>query len=341
MTKRSKIILSAFAALIVLGAAFAFMAWRYINTRYSGPEPAWLYLHQDTTPEQLHTSLDSLLGSTLGSRAYHIYKAAATDSARIYGAYRIDPGATAKQIAARLVNHRQTPVRVTFNNVRTMEQLAGRIAAQMDFSARDFTEACHDILPDAGFTDAAQYPAAFLPDTYEFYWTAPASQVVGSLLQSRNDFWTDHRRSQAKALGLTPVQLATIASIAEEETNNARERGTVGRLYTNRVQKGMPLQADPTVKFALGDFSLRRIKSEHLKVDSPYNTYKNRGLPPGPIRIAEKATLQTILDAPAHSYIYMCAQPGATGLHNFATTYAEHQANARAYRRWLDSRGIK
>lgn len=336
----SFIILRALAVLIGIGAAFAFFAWRYINTRYDVEEPAWLYLHKGTTREQLAAQLDSVLGSTLGSRTYNIYKAAASDSARIYGAYRIEPGTTAKDIAKRLVNHRQTPVKVTFNNIRTMEQLGERIAAQMDFAAEEFAQACAEVLPTSGFTAPEQYPAAFLPDTYEFYWTTPAEDVVAKLLEYRNNFWTDERRSQVKALGLTPVQFATIASIAEEETNNAEERGTVGRLYINRVQKGMPLQADPTVKFALGDFSLRRITAEHLKVDSPYNTYKHAGLPPGPIRIADKATLLKILSAPAHSYIYMCAQLGGTGRHNFATNYADHQANARAYRQWLDGQGI-
>lgn len=336
-----RIILAVIAAVIVLGGAFAWFAWRYINTRYAEPEAAWLYLPQGTTSEQLAAELDAKLGHTLGSRTYNIYKAAAADTARIYGAYRIEPGTTAKQIAGRLVNHRQTPVRVTFNNIRTLDQLAQRIAAQMEFSAEDFVTACRSVLPQAGFSSPEQYPAAFLPDTYEFYWTASAEELVGKLLDYRNAFWTEERRAQAKALGLTPVQLATIASIAEEETNNAEERGTVGRLYINRVQKRMPLQADPTVKFALGDFSLRRITGEHLKVQSPYNTYRNAGLPPGPIRIPEKATMQRILTAPAHTYIYMCAQPGGTGRHNFASTYAEHQTNARAYRRYLDQKGIK
>ena len=152
--------------------------------------------------------------------------------------------------------------------------------------------------------------------------------------------WNEEQVKKAENLGLTPTQVSTIASIAEEETNNVKERGVVGRLYMNRVQKNMPLQADPTVKFALQDFSLRRIKNEHLKVNSPYNTYKNPGLPPGPIKIPSKTTIDSILDSEPHDFIYMCAKEDFSGLHNFAVTYKEHMQNAAKYRNALNKRKI-
>ena len=142
-------------------------------------------------------------------------------------------------------------------------------------------------------------------------------------------------------MGLTPDEVAVIASIVEEETAKSDERGKVARLYINRLRKGMPLQADPTVKFAVGDFSLRRIGAKHLAVESPYNTYRHTGLPPTPIRIAEKSTLEAVLNAPEHNYLYMCAREDFSGYHNFTASFAEHRRNAFRYRAALDARGIK
>lgn len=338
---RSRKILIAVAATVLLIAVGAYGAWRFINSPYEGPEAVWVYLPHGTTRQALADSLKSALGEHTGSRAAAIYGAVAKDNAEIYGAYRIEPGTSAKAIAQRIVRHRQTPVRLTFNNVRTLAQLAERISSQMDFTAEDFLAAADSLLPAAGFKSAAQFPAAFLPDTYEFYWSEQAGPTVARLLQHRNDFWNDERRRKASAMGLTPVQAATIASIAEEETNNRVERGVVARLYLNRVHKGMKLQADPTVKFALGDFSLRRIRGEHLKVQSPYNTYNVVGLPPGPIRVAEAATIDALLNSQPHNWIYMCAKEDFSGTHNFAADYSTHLANARRYQRALNARGIK
>lgn len=307
---------------------------------YKGTEAAWLYLPHGTSRSELNDQLLSVLGPKTGAATMTIYDAVAKKDARIYGAYRIEPGTTAKDIARRLVRHRQTPIRLTFNNVRTLPQLADRISSQMEFSPENFMAALDSILPPAGFKSPKEYPAAFLPDTYEFYWTTPAGDTVEKLLATRNNFWTPERRNRARELGITPVEAATLASIAEEETNNRDERGTVARLYLNRVHKSMKLQADPTVKFALGDFGLRRIRAEHLKVNSPYNTYKVNGLPPGPIRIATAETIDALLNSKPHNWIYMCAKEDFSGTHNFASDYATHTANARRYRQALNQRGI-
>lgn len=335
-----KVIFSILGVLVLLAIA-AISIWEYVAAPYEGEKPAWVYLPRQTDRIALADSLESALGSRIGSRVFRIYTTMASDTMPIYGAYKIEPGTPAKDIARRIVRHRQTPVRLTFNNIRTIPQLADRIARQMEFSDSEFLVALDSVLPSAGFTTHEQYPAAFLPDTYEFYWTIPATVAVRRLLDTRNDFWNADRRSRAAALGLTPVQVATVASIAEEETNDREERGTVARLYLNRIHRGMKLQADPTVKFAVGDFSLRRILAEHLKTDSPYNTYLNAGLPPGPIRIPTARTLDAVLNAPAHNYIYMCAKEDFSGSHNFATDFAAHKANARRYRNALNKRGIK
>ncbi|MDE6514328.1 MAG: endolytic transglycosylase MltG [Muribaculaceae bacterium] len=340
MTGKRKILIAVAAVLLIIVAG-AYGAWRYLSSPYQGPDVAWVYLPHGSTRQALADSLKSALGDRTGSRVAAIYGAVAKADAQLYGAYRIEPGTSAKAIAQRLVRHRQTPVRLTFNNVRTLPQLAERISSQMDFSAGEFLAAADSLLPAAGFKSAAQYPAAFLPDTYEFYWSTGAGPTVARLLEERNRFWNDSRRQKAAALGLTPVQAATLASIAEEETNNKAERAVVARLYLNRLHKGMKLQADPTVKFALGDFSLRRIRGEHLKVQSPYNTYNVAGLPPGPIRVADGATIDGLLNSQPHKWIYMCAKEDFSGTHNFAADYSAHMDNARRYQRALNSRGIK
>lgn len=339
MKRRTKIILGIFAALIIMGGAFAFFAWRYLNE--ATDKEVTLILPDGTTRQALADSLNARLGDDLGPKVYKIYCAKADEDATISGYFEFSAGTSAKDIARALLGKRQTPVHVVFNEVRTMPQLAQRIASQMDFTPQEFLSACDSILPAAGFAGPEEYPAAFIPDKYEFYWTASPVVVVRKLLEARNQFWNDERRTRAGAKGLTPVKVATVASIAEEETNNADERALVARLYLNRLAKNMPLQADPTIKFALDDFAIRRITGVHLKVESPYNTYTNQGLPPGPIRIPEKSTLLSVLNAPEHDFIYMCARPDSSGLHNFAKTLAEHNANAKAYWRWLDSRGIK
>lgn len=340
MTPSTKKTLAWIGGAVLIAAAAAIGIHSYLHTPFRG-EDTWIYLPQGTTREALSDTLQSRLGHATASRVARIYSLAAKDSAEIHGAYLIPHGTAAIDIARRIVNRRQTPIRLTFNNVRTLDQLAVRLADQMEFSPQQFLAACDSVLPAAGFRGIEEYPAAFLPDTYEFYWTTPAKSTVSRLLDHRNNFWTDERHAKAGKLGLTPVQVATVASIAEEETNDRTERGTVARLYLNRLDRGMKLQADPTVKFATGDFALRRILGKHLKTPSAYNTYLNPGLPPGPIRIPAAATLQSVLDAPVHDYLFMCAKDDFSGTHNFARDFATHRQNARRYQAALNARKIK
>lgn len=325
--------------LVFAVCGIGFWLWNYVNSAYMGEEVR-IYVPAGTSRAALADTLKSTLGESMAGRVMAAYKVAAKDSTDSHGSYVVRPGDRAKEIARRLVRRRQTPVKMTFNNIRTRRQLEERISAPMEFSADEFGAAMDRILPGAGFKPA-EFTAAFLPDSYEFYWTESADEVVNRLLKHRNDFWTDERRAKAAALGLTPVKVAIICSIAEEETNNKAERAKVGRLYLNRVRKGMKLQADPTVKFAVGDFGLRRILNKHLQVNSPYNTYKVSGLPPGPIRMPEKRTMEDFLAEPDNNYLYMCAKEDFSGRHNFACDYATHQANARRYQKALNARGIK
>lgn len=306
---------------------------------YNGPEK-WIYVPPKATRSDLRDSLTSNLGLIAGNRTYILWRLQKGEIDRARGMYMVNPGERALTLSRRLRYGRQTPVRFTFNNARTVRAVAEKVSARLELSADDFLAECDSVLPAAGFT-REQYPAAFLPDTYEAYITDSGTKIVEMLLSYRNRFWNESRINKAKVLGITPVEAATIASIVEEESGKRDERPVIARLYLNRLHRGIRLQADPTVKFATGNFALRRITGEHLRTDSPYNTYRRDGLPPGPIRVAAAETIDGVLDAPKHDYIYMCAKEDFSGYHNFATDYAAHMANARRYQNELNRRGIK
>ncbi|MBD5192409.1 MAG: endolytic transglycosylase MltG [Bacteroidales bacterium] len=326
----------AITAVIIIAAGWCVCT--YLFTPYDG-ETRWLYIPMGSDKEQVADSL-ATLDPTFGSRVMGILTVApSTNLNNSGGAYKVEKGTTAINLARRMRRGAQTPVRVTFNNIRTMEQLADRLSAQMEMSDTDFLAAADTILPALGYSKP-EFPAAFFPDTYEFYWNDYPSRVFKKLVKVHDSFWTEERLAKASALNLTPSQVATVASIVEEETAKSSERPLVARLYLNRLAKGMPLQADPTVKFATGNFSLRRINKTHLATKSPYNTYLHKGLPPGPIRIVDRQTIDDVLNAPNHNYLYMCAKEDFSGFHNFASDFATHQANARRYQTALNNRGI-
>lgn len=331
------VMIGVLAVIAVILSIFAFAFIPFAGGRDGGE---WIYVPREATVAQVKDSLKTRLGSSMGTRVYMMWRLMGGSTSRAEGAYRIDNGETALTTARRMATGRQTPVTVTFNGTRTFQQLADRIASQLECDADDFMEACMNVLPERGFSKAA-FPAAFIPDTYEFYWSASPENVVRRLLDYRDRFWSDERVNKARALGLSKVEVATLASIIEEETAKADERPKVARLYLNRLDRGMKLQADPTVKFAVGDFALRRIRGNHLAVSSPYNTYKVEGLPPGPIRVPTAPAMDAVLNAPKHPYIYMCAREDFSGYHNFASDYSTHMANARRYQAELNRRSIR
>lgn len=305
---------------------------------YHGEEQ-WIYIPPQATNQSVRDSLKSHLGMLAGNRTYMLWRLQKGSLQRARGMYRVEPGTRALQLSRRLKAGRQTPIKISFQGVRTLDRMAANIASQLEFTDSAFIQACDSILPAAGFKKA-EFPAAFIPDTYEVYITDNAATIVNRLLRERNRFWNDQRLAKATAEGLTPVGVATIASIVEEESAKADERPNIARLYMNRLQKHMRLQADPTVKFGLKEFGLRRILNKHVQTPTPYNTYLIDGLPPGPIRVANRATLEAVLNAPKHPYIYMCAKEDFSGYHNFAKTYDEHMANARRYQAELNRRNI-
>lgn len=258
------------------------------------------------------------------------------------GNYAIRPGDSMRDICLRLLSGNQTPVKLVIPSVRTLDRLAGAVGKQLMTDSASIASILSDnhLIDSLGYTPET-FPAMFIPNTYEVYWTMTPEQFVTRIHKEHTRFWNDTRLSKAKALGLTPVEVATLASIVDEETNKNDEKPLVAGLYLNRLKRGMLLQADPTVKYAHGKFELRRILLAHLTIDSPYNTYKYAGLPPGPIRIPSTAGLESVLNPAQHSYIYMCAKEDFSGYHNFATTLSQHNANARRYQQELNRRKVK
>ncbi len=303
-------------------------------------QPRWVRIPAGADRAAVADSLRSALGITCGNRVYTIWRTMGGIPSRARGAYRFDHSTSSAGAARRLKNGTQSPVKVTFNYARDLADMASKVTRNVEIAPEAFLEACDTLLPRHGFR-RQQFPAAFMPDTYEAYWTDSGERLAERMLEARNSFWDERRRQRAADLGMTPAEVATLASIVEEETAKADERPTVARLYLNRLKRGMLLQADPTVKFATGDPTLRRITRRHLAVQSPYNTYLHHGLPPGPIRIADRRTIDAVLEAPLHNYIYMCAREDFSGYHNFAADYPTHQANARRYQKELDRRGIR
>lgn len=258
------------------------------------------------------------------------------------GHYEAKKGTSVWTLFNSMRKGRQTPVRLTFNNIRTKEQLAGRFAEQLMIDSITLISTFNnaDTCLKYGFTPET-LPVMFIPDTYEVYWDISLGKFLTKMKSEYDDFWTPARKTKAQKVGLTPAQVSTLASIVEEESNNKDERPAIAGLYLNRYRIGMPLQADPTVKFAVKDFSLKRILFQHLTVNSPYNTYKNTGLPPGPIRVPSADGIDAVLNYEKHEYLYMCAKADFSGQHAFAKTMEEHHKNAQRYREELNKRKIQ
>lgn len=236
----------------------------------------------------------------------------------------------------------QTAVKVTFNSVRMKEELAKKITKTLSITEKALLTQIKDVkvAESYGF-NADNFGVMFLPNTYNMYWTSDSKNVLDRLHREYKGFWNAKRTAQATALGLTPIEVSILASIVEAETRMNDEKPRVAGVYLNRLKKGMLLQADPTVVFSVGDFTLKRVLNKHLAVDSPYNTYKYKGLPPGPIRIPSSRSIAAVLNAEKHDYIFFCAKEDFSGYHSFAKTSREHSRNARKYRTALNKRKIR
>lgn len=257
------------------------------------------------------------------------------------GVYRLETQMTNLEAVRMLRSGEQFPVRITLNNIRVKEELSEKITLPIGISSHEFL----DLLEDESFL--ANYEltsdnvlSIFIPNTYQVYWTISAKALFERMLQEYNAFWNEERIGKAEALGLSPLEVSALAAIVQEESIMGEERPTIAGLYLNRLEKNMLLQADPTVKYAVGDFSITRILTKYTQVDNPYNTYKYKGLPPGPISLPSINALEAVLNPEEHDYIYMCAKEDFSGYHRFAKTWTEHNKNARLFQRALNNRNI-
>lgn len=334
-TKRLAIVISIVA--VVAAATFAMM---YFLLSGISPSSAVVRIPANASNAQLRDSISKYLGDGYAKKVARLVGLRGTDLNQRHGAYLIEAGMSPFTAMRRLTSGPQQPLTITINGFRLLPVLEEKVASRFDFTQDSLASALSDptLLREYGLTPD-QSLALFINDSYEFYWDASPVDVVKKIGAHYNDTWTPERKAKAEAIGLTPADVMILASIVDEESNKLDEKGTIGRLYINRLKRGMKLEADPTVRYAGGDFSIKRIVKPR-EVPGAYNTYLHLGLPPGPIRTTSVETIDAILDSRPHDYIFMCAKEDFSGYHNFASTYSEHQANARRYKRELDRRGI-
>lgn len=329
-------------ALLAVAATLCFATIYAVLAPLTGKDSRLLHIDRDDTSDSLHLkvstssqwpqrwALRAMIGLSNYGASLHV------------GQYEMGNNSSALSVFRHLRNGSQTPVRLTVPLVRRSEDLARFLGKSFCDSSDDFARTLTDTALLAQYEKTpATAICLFIPNTYEIYWDKTPQQVLERMYREYRAFWTAKRLAQAEAQGLSPDEVITMASIVEQETQYTPERPDVAGMYLNRFRQNMPLQADPTVKFALQDFQLRRILHKHLTVDSPYNTYRYRGLPPGPICIPSISSIEAVLNARRHNYLFMCAKEDFSGSHNFASTYAEHMKNARKYTQALDQRGIR
>ena len=329
-------------ALLLLGGGVA--AYVFYNYRYTSAVAHEGYLYVPTGSD-FQEELDSLIDNGFlrnPSRFETLARTRKLDERVKPGRYKLTPDMSYSRLIGMLSMGEQAPVNVTFNNIRTMDRLAGVASRYIEPDSLTMLAALTNANNAAkyGFQPET-FIGMFVPNTYQFYWNTNPEGFMDRMKTEYDRFWTDEREQKREALGMTRDEVVTLASIVREETLMSDEMPRAAGVYLNRLKTGMLLQADPTVKFAVGDFTLRRILFVHLEVDSPYNTYKYAGLPPGPICMPSIKAIDAVLSPEDHNYYYFCAKEDFSGYHSFARTLAEHNQNARRYQDALNRRGIR
>ena len=339
MKRNRIIILIASCALIGAVTGFFFGRWYNDNRRPNFTEKYVLFVRPETSVQTVIDSLVSGAGAQRPRSLERCFEEENLAACMKPGRYVIEPSFTSIYVARMLTHGWQTPGNMTLSGtIRTKARLAQKIAAQMMADSASIAQALDsaEFLQPYGFTPENVF-AMILPDTYQMYWTASVREIFDRLKKEYDAFWTPERLDKAKAQKLNQMQVSVLASIVSGETIKSFEYPRIAGVYLNRYRKGMRLQADPTVAFCF-NYEPDRILKKHLKVDSPYNTYKYAGLPPAPINVPPKACLEAVLSPENHKYLYFCASPDFDGTHRFAVTYSEHQKNARAFQRELTRR---
>jgi UPF0755 protein len=333
MKKKVFVVLS----ILILGCA-AFFTWGFFgpSTAFEG-DKYYLYIRTGMHYDQLLESMEKdkvLKNPSLFSWLAQRMEYPANIKA---GKYEMKSGMSLISILRMLRNGRQVAVNLVITKLRTREDLASLVGRKLECDSISFLSFLEneDSLKEYRL-DSNTVMASIFPDTYTYFWNSTPSKVFRKLYASYKNFWTPQRVQEAREHGLNPITAYIMASIVEEETNRKEDKGKVASVYLNRMGIGMKLAADPTVKFALKNFELKRIYDKYLIVESPYNTYRNEGLPPGPICTPSEETLDAVLTAPKTNFLYFVAKPDFSGYSNFSDNYAEHLKNARAYQKALD-----
>lgn len=345
MSRFSKVVIYTLLILITLSVIVGYQLYKAIlkpNVWVRDEKSATLYIPTGSTYDDLKTALYEK-GIIINRLTFEWLAKRKNLESNIHpGKYLISDGMTNIELINLLRSGKQTPVELTFNNIRTREILAQRIALDIEPDSTKIIELLEDsaYLKIFGF-NTENILTMFIPNTYEVYWNISAKEMMDRMYTEYNKFWNTERRQKAEQIGLSPVEVSILASIVEKETNQNDEKPRMAGVYLNRMQKNWMLQADPTIVFAWGDFTIKRVLNIHKEIDSPYNTYKNYGLPPGPICIPSIASIDGVLNRENHKYMFFCAKNDFSGYHVFAETHAQHNVNANKYRQALDEHNIK
>ena len=343
-SNNKKIITGVLLALVLVGSIFGYKYYTTYfskNTTQKVEDKTYLYIRTGATYDDVLNSLrekDYLLSVDQFDK---VARQRGYDEKIRPGKYPIKPGMSNLDLVRMLMGGKQEPVKFTFNNIRLKKELAAKVGRNLEADSLRM----ETILGDDGYWKKFGFTAEncmvlFLPDTYEFWWNTDTDEFVDKMAKEYKKFWTDERKAKAKNIGLSQADVSIMAAIVEKESNMRDERPTIAGVYMNRLNKGMKLQADPTVVYALGDFTVKRVLNADTRIDSPYNTYMYAGLPPGPICLPSKNSIDAVLNYKKHTYIYFCAKEDFSGYHNFATTYDEHLKNAAKFQKALNERGI-
>ncbi len=338
---KKKIILSILLLLIISGG---FIGWKIFGPTVSAPEKKYFYIKTGATYDAIKKQL---VDYRIMGGEFWFDQAAKKLSYPLKvkaGRYEIKEGMSIFNLIRMLRAGNQSPVNLIITKLRTKEDLAQKIATNFETDSLTVIALLNnnDSLRKYNL-DSNTVMTAVIPNTYSILWNTPALKIFKKLYADQEKFWNEDRRKKAAALQMTPQQVYTMASIVEEETTKDADKGKVASVYINRIAAGQRLEADPTIKFALRNFGLKRIRDSHKFAvkDSPYNTYFTTGLPPGPICTPSSKTIDAVLNAPSTNYLFFVAKPDWSGLSNFSDNYPEHQANAKIYQHFLDSVNIK
>jgi len=336
---KKKILLGTIAVLV---AAAAFFAWKFFAAPVSTEkEGTYLYIKTGSTFKDVQAELvkSKFIHNTVWFRM--VSKAAGYKIVKP-GRYKVTKGMSLMNLVRMLKNGQQSPVNFVITKIRTKEALAEKIGSSFEVDSDEMIKYLdnEDTLKAYGL-DTNTVIAVALPLTYEIRWNTTPEKIFHQFYSAYKNFWTEDRIQKASDHNLSPLEASTLASIIDEETNAPSDRPDIASVYLNRISKGMPLQADPTVKFALKDFGLRRIYEGHTRVQSPYNTYLNKGLPPGPICTPSLETIDAVLNSPKTDYLYFVANSDFSGSHIFTEKYEDHVKYARLYQQELNKRNVK